>query len=92
MSVEIRVPPLLQRRMGGTRSVQGNGETIAALLDDLDRRFPGVKGQLFTPDGQLHRFVNVYRNDEDIRFLDDLNTGLAEGDVVMILPAMSGGR
>lgn len=91
MSIEVRVPPLLQRRMGGTKSVHANGETVAALLDDLNRRFPGVKGQLFTADGELHRFVNVYLNDEDIRFLDSLNTELADGDVVLIMPAMSGG-
>ncbi|MBI2955035.1 MAG: MoaD/ThiS family protein [Chloroflexi bacterium] len=92
MSVEVRIPPILRKYTGGAKSVQASGSTVAALLDSLEEQYPGVKGQLFTEDGKLHRFVNIYLNDEDIRFLNSLDTELTDGDVVSILPAVAGGR
>ncbi|MBI4316884.1 MAG: MoaD/ThiS family protein [Chloroflexi bacterium] len=91
MSIEVRIPPLLRRYTDGAKSVQVDGGNVAVLLDKLDEQHPGIKAQLFTEDGTLHRFVNIYLNDEDIRFLDNLNTELADGDVVSILPAVAGG-
>ncbi|MDP2674731.1 MAG: ubiquitin-like small modifier protein 1 [Dehalococcoidia bacterium] len=91
MTVEVRVTANLQKMVGGKRSVQAEGASVRELLDDLDSRYPGFKKQIVT-DGQIHRFVNIYLNDEDIRFLDKLDTPLKEGDTLSILPALAGGR
>jgi len=91
MTVEVRVTANLQKMVGGKRSVQAEGASVRELLDDLDGRYPGFKKQIVT-DGQIHRFVNIYLNDEDIRFLDKLDTPLKEGDTLSILPALAGGR
>lgn len=90
MTVEVRVAANLTRLVGGQRSVRAEGATIRELLDDLDRRHPGFKDMVMV-DGQLHRFVIVYLNDEDIRYLDQLDTPLKDGDVVSVLPALAGG-
>jgi MoaD family protein len=91
MAVEVRVTANLQKLVDGQRSVRGEGATVRELLDDLDSHYPGFKDLLVT-DGQLHRFVNIYLNDEDIRFLDKLDTPLKKGDTLSILPALAGGR
>ncbi len=91
MAVEVRVTANLQKLVDGQSSVQGEGSTVRDLLDDLDSHYPGFKDLLVT-DGQLHRFVNIYLNDEDIRFLDKLDTPLKEGDTLSILPALAGGK
>ncbi len=90
MTVEVRVTANLQKMVDGQRSLQSEGTNVGELLDDLDSRYPGFKGQIVT-DGQLHRFVNIYLNDEDIRFLSQLETPLKEGDTLSILPALAGG-
>ncbi len=90
MTVEVRLTANLQKLVGGERSVRGEGASVRELLDDLESRYPGFKRELVT-DGQLHRFVNIYLNDEDIRFLKQLDTPLNEGDVLSILPALAGG-
>jgi MoaD family protein len=90
MSVEVRVTAVMQKLTGGSRSVQAQGGTVAALLDDLDSNFPGFKSNVMQ-DGRLHRFVNIYLNDEDIRYLGQLDTPVSDGDVVSILPALAGG-
>ena len=91
MAVEVRVTAVLQQVVGGVKTVQGDGKTVAELLDDLERRYPGFKAQVMTQDGTLHRFVNIYKNDEDIRYLGQLNTAVDQGDVISILPALAGG-
>ncbi|HLE81607.1 MAG TPA: ubiquitin-like small modifier protein 1 [Dehalococcoidia bacterium] len=91
MAVEVRVTAVLQQVVGGVKTVQGDGKTVAELLDDLERRYPGFKAQVMTQDGALHRFVNIYKNDEDIRYLGQLNTAVDQGDVISILPALAGG-
>ena len=91
MVVEVRVTANLQKLVDGQRSVQGEGATVRELLDNVDSHYPGFKDLLIT-DGQLHRFVNIYLNDEDIRFLDKLDTPLKEGDTLSILPALAGGK
>ena len=91
MSIEVRVPTILRSFTGGEKAVTGTGDTIADLLTDLDAKFPGFRGRLVTPEGGLHRFVNVYINDEDVRFLGALDAKLNDGDSVTILPAVAGG-
>ena len=90
MTVEVRITANLQKFVGGERSLRSEGSSVRELLDDLDSRYPGFKSELVT-DGRLHRFVNIYLNDEDIRFLDQLDTRLSEGDTLSILPALAGG-
>jgi MoaD family protein len=90
MTVEVRVTANLRTLVGGARAVQGEGDTVRELLDHLEGRYPGFTQPLVT-DGQLHRFVNIYLNDEDIRFLGQLDTPIKEGDVLSILPALAGG-
>jgi MoaD family protein len=90
VSIEVKVTSVVQRVVGA-KSVQGEGATVGELLKDLDARYPGLKETITTDDGTLHRFVNIYINDEDIRFLQSLDTPVKEGDVLSILPALAGG-
>ena len=92
MAIEVKIPTILRTYTGGAKSVEAAGDTLSALLDDLDTSHPGLKGRLITDDGSLHRFVNVYVNDEDVRFTGSLDTVLKDGDAVTILPAVAGGR
>ncbi len=91
MSIDVRIPTILRTQTGGEKSVSGSGETLGALLTDLDARHPGLRARLVTADGTLHRFVNVYVNDEDVRFTGALDTPVKAGDSVTILPAVAGG-
>ena len=91
MAIEVRVPTILRTYTGGEKLVSGAGDTLSDLLGDLDSRYPGLRGRLVTDDGSLHRFVNVYVNDEDVRFLGALDAKVADGDTVTILPAVAGG-
>jgi molybdopterin converting factor small subunit len=93
MAVQVRVPTILRNYTGGAKAVEGTGETIGALFVDLDTKFPGLRGRLVSGEGtgELHRFVNVYVNDEDARFLGGLDAKLSDGDRVTILPAVAGG-
>ena len=90
MSVEVRVTSVLQRVIGA-KTVQAEGATIAEVLKGVNERFPGFREQITMEDGSLHRFVNIYINDEDIRFMQQLDTPVESGDVVSILPALAGG-
>ena len=90
MAIDVRITSTLQN-ITGAKSVRGEGATVGALLENLDSRFPGFRAQISGSDGRLHRFVNIYLNDEDIRYLQALDTPLKEGDVVSILPALAGG-
>lgn len=91
MAVEVQIPAVLKKLTGGAKSVKGEGQTVRELLENLDREYPGIKKQLTSEEGELHRFVNVYLNDEDIRFLQQMETPVKDGDVVSILPAIAGG-
>ncbi len=90
MAVEVHVTAAL-RNLVGAKMVEGQGATVGELLRDLEARYPGFKAQISGEDGELHRFVNVYLNDEDIRYLQSLDTPVNSGDVVSILPALAGG-
>ena len=91
MAIEVRIPTILRTHTGGNKTVSGSGATLGALVDDVDSQHPGIKGRLVTDEGKLHRFVNVYVNDEDVRFTGALDTELKDGDSVTILPAVAGG-
>jgi len=91
MSVQVRIPTILRKYTDGEKQVEGNGATLAELFTDLDVRHPGLRGGLVDDSGGLHRFVNVYVNDEDVRFLGAVDTAVSDGDVVTILPAVAGG-
>jgi molybdopterin synthase sulfur carrier subunit len=91
MAIEVRVPTILRSYTGGEKAVEAQGETLADLFDDLDARHSGLRGRLVGDDGALNRFVNVYLNDEDVRFLGGVKTPVSDGDVVTILPAVAGG-
>lgn len=90
MAVEVRVPTILRPYTGGAKIVEGNGDTIEGLIVDLESRYPGLQERLVDDQG-LRRFVNVYLNDEDVRFLGGLETVVSDGDSVTILPAVAGG-
>jgi sulfur-carrier protein len=87
----IKVPPVLRPQTGGEAEVTVDGATVGDALRALSEKHPGTKDQLFSPEGDLNRYVNVYLNDEDVRVLDGLDTGASEADTVVILPAMAGG-
>ncbi|TMB99099.1 MAG: MoaD/ThiS family protein [Chloroflexi bacterium] len=91
MAIEVKLTATLQKLAGGARSVQSEGSNVREVLEDLERRHPGIQDMVMV-DGQIHRFVNIYLNDEDIRFLEQLETPLREGDVLSILPALAGGK
>lgn len=91
MPVEIRLPTLLRSHAGGRSTVSVDGSTIGEVLTNLVDANPGLTGQVLTDDGSLHRFVNVYLNDDDVRYLDKLDTKVSNGDTISILPAVAGG-
>ena len=90
-TVNVRVTAVLQKLTGGQKSVEARGETVSDLLEDIEGRYPGFKKQMYSEDGKLHRFVNVYLNDEDIRYTGGPDTAVKQGDVLDILPALAGG-
>jgi MoaD family protein len=90
MTVTVRIPTPLRTLTGGLDEVAAEGSNIRALIDDLESKYPGIKDRLCDEKG-VRRFVNIYANDEDIRFLDDLDTALRAGDSVQIVPAIAGG-
>jgi molybdopterin synthase sulfur carrier subunit len=92
MAIEVRIPTILRTYTDGAKAVEGSGDTLDALLKDLDSRHTGLRERLVTTEGGLHRFVNVYVNDEDVRFLGSLDTPLKDGDNVTVLPAVAGGQ
>lgn len=90
MSITVSIPTILRTFTNNARSVSASGATLGDVVADLDAQFPGLAERLIE-DSQLRRFVNVYVNDEDVRFLGSLGTELSDGDNVTILPAVAGG-
>lgn len=91
MVVTVRIPTVLRKHTGGQATVEGQGDTVKALLDDLAGRHADLVDAVTADDGSLARFINVYLNDEDIRFLDGPDTALRDGDELALLPAVAGG-
>ena len=87
----IKIPPVLRPSVGGEKEVEAGGENVGAVLAALAEQHPATETQLFSGEGQLNRYVNVYLNDEDVRVLDGLDTSVGESDTLVILPAMAGG-
>jgi molybdopterin synthase sulfur carrier subunit len=87
----VKIPPVLRPRTGGESEITVGGGTVGEVLSSLADAHPETRGQLFSDGGELNRYVNVYLNDEDVRVLDGLQTGVAEADTIVILPAMAGG-
>ena len=88
----VKIPPVLRPAVSGKSEVEVPGATVGDILDGLAEQHPDTRGQLFSDEGQLNRFVNVYVNDEDVRVQQGLETGVGTGDTIVILPAMAGGR
>ena len=91
MTVELRLPTLLRPAAEGQASVALEGATVGEVLSQLVATYPALSGQVLTEEGSLHRFVNVYVNDDDVRYLDNLSTAVSSSDVISILPAVAGG-
>ncbi|MDA0364285.1 MAG: MoaD family protein [Chloroflexi bacterium] len=91
MAVKVHVTSVIQKVVDGQREFDSDGATVGELLSNIDRQYPGFAQQIMAADGKLHRFVNIYLNDEDVRFLDGQETALSDGDTVSILPALAGG-
>ena len=90
MAIEVRIPTILRTYTDGAKQVEGTGATLDELIGDLEQRYGGLRARLIDGDS-LRRFVNVYLNDEDVRFLDGLDTPVKDGDTVTVLPAVAGG-
>ena len=90
MSVSVIVPTLLRPLTDGQKQVQAQGDTVRHIIEHLDSRYPGIKASM-VKDDQVHRFVNIYVNDDDIRFADGLATPIRPGDQLTVLPAVAGG-
>ena len=90
MAIEVRIPTILRTYTGGEKAVDASGSTLIELIDDLEANHPGIKDRLIE-NGDLRRFVNVYVNDEDVRFIGGLEAELSDGDQVVVLPAVAGG-
>ncbi|MHB1066792.1 MAG: MoaD/ThiS family protein [Candidatus Nanopelagicales bacterium] len=91
MSIAVKVPTILRTYTGGTADVTVSGATLQEALADLDAQFPGIGARVLDDDGRLRRFVNVYVNDDDVRFLEDLQTPTPDGTSISIIPAVAGG-
>ena len=92
MSAKVRVPTPLRRFTAGSEEVAAAGDSIRSVIEDLERNHPGMRERLLDEKGELRRFVNIYLNGDDIRFLDQLNSRVKDGDDISIVPAIAGGR
>jgi len=91
VSVSVRIPTILRTYTGGESEVTAEGDTLAAVLDDLDSNFNGIKGRILDEGGELRRFVNVYVGNDDVRFLENLETKTPDGTQISVIPAVAGG-
>jgi len=91
MAVTVKLPTILRKHAGNEAKVSAEGATLSDVLRDLEATYPGITKNVISEDGGLHRFINVYVNDEDVRYLGSLETPVKDGDTVSILPAVAGG-
>jgi len=89
--IPVAIPTALRAQVEGQSELQVGGETVKAVLESINQQYPELGKRLFKTEGELNRFINIYVNDEDIRFMDNLDTGLKVGDEVAIVPAIAGG-
>jgi len=89
--VQVNLPTVLRSHAGGARTVSANGSTVGQVLESLVGEYPGLAGQVIDDDGALHKFVNVYLNDDDVRYMSSLETPVGDSDEISILPAVAGG-
>jgi molybdopterin synthase sulfur carrier subunit len=89
---QVRIPTPLRKYTGGAEAVQADGATVAAIVADLDKKHPGIRERICDDSGAVRRFVNIFVNGEDIRFLQNLDTAVKAGDEVSVVPAIAGGR
>lgn len=92
MAITVRIPAPLRNITGGHGEIETVGGNVAQLIENIEKQYPGLKGRLYDEGGQIRRFVNIYLNEEDIRFLNGTQTALKDGDVVSIIPAIAGGE
>ncbi len=90
-TIEVHVPQILRKHTAGAKTLRASGRTVREALEDLERQHPGFRERVLEDGGRLHRFVNIYVNDEDVRFLGAVDAPISDGDVVTILPAVAGG-
>ena len=91
MSVSVRIPTILRTYTGGESEVTAAGDTLSEVIDDLDANYAGIKGRILDDNGELRRFVNVYVGNDDVRFLDELQTATPDGVQISVIPAVAGG-
>jgi molybdopterin synthase sulfur carrier subunit len=91
VAVTVRLPTIMRSQAGGQSEISAQGSTVGEIVDDVVAQFPGTSTHLKAPDGGVHRFVNVYLNDEDVRYLQKLDTPVKDGDTLSIIPAVAGG-
>ena len=91
MAVEVRIPTILRKHTGGARAVEAKGATVREVIEQLESNHPGLRAAILADGGEIHRFINIYLNDEDVRFSGALETPVEDGDVMSILPAVAGG-
>ncbi|MBI5638712.1 MAG: MoaD/ThiS family protein [Nitrospinae bacterium] len=91
MAVNVRIPTPLQKLTGGKGDVSASGATVKDVIDQMESNYPGFKEKLYNEDGELRRFINIYINEEDIRFLDSDSSSVKDGDTISIIPAIAGG-
>jgi molybdopterin synthase sulfur carrier subunit len=92
MAVKVKLPQILRKHADGSAVVEAEGTTLHEVLKDLESHYPGITKNVLSEDGGLHRFINVYVNDEDVRYLGSLETPVKEADTVSLLPAVAGGH
>lgn len=92
MSVSVRIPTILRSYTGGDAQVSAEGQTLSEVIDHLDAEYPGIKGRILDDQGAIRRFVNVYVGNDDVRFVDGLETPTQDGAQVSVIPAVAGGR
>lgn len=91
MGVTVRIPTPLQKLTNNQSEITAEGATIKEMFDNVEKNYPGIKERLYSEEGELRRFINIYINEEDIRFLDSDNTKVKDGDVISVIPAIAGG-
>lgn len=91
MPVDVRLPNILRAAAGGQAKVAAEGATVGEVFEDLIRHYPTLKDQLLTPDGEIHRHLNIFLNDDDIRYLGKLDAKVADSDTLTLMPAVAGG-